>query len=392
MADTQTLEVDSFDGLDAPPEEKKPSIIDEKKPPIETKVETPIVDKKPDAPKDPDEDEILDANEYLKKELGYDDWDTAKKEIDGLKKKASEPAPFKYADEVSEKIHKALLEGKTDPLYEYLDTKSKIGKLVTGEVTEKNAPDIIKAAMKVKFKESNLTDEEINRKFNKQFSISKEPVQTLEETSVEFDARKEEWKEQVEGIKSDMIMEAKVTRPDLAKLITELKLPEIAAPQLIQKEPTPEEQELSKKNMEVFMLNAKSDIDKFDGFTVDYVDPKDKDVNIKSTYTLSNDEKAGVLAKIQLLAEGNYNSNVLFAERWVNKDETFNFQQMAKDLAILETYDKSAQKFVGDAVNKARKQFIKEKKNTDLSNDGAGNLVQLEDKTEHQKMEDAIWN
>ena len=73
-----------------------------------------------------------------------------------------------------------------------------------------------------------------------------------------------------------------------------------------------------------------------------------------------------------------------------NDDDTFNFNQIAKDLAVLESFDKTAQKFVGDAANKAKVQFIKEKHNIDLGKEGNGQL-QLEDKEAQKKNEDAIW-
>jgi hypothetical protein len=364
--------IQSFDGSDTPPEENKVEQIVDKK-------ETKIVEEKK-------EDPIEDGRNFLKEKLGYDNWDSAKNEIETLKKKEPTTIPIKYENEVSELIHKALQEGKTEEVYSVLDKQIRLGKLTSGEITKSNAPDIIKAAMAEKYK--GLTSEQVNYKFNKQFSVPPKPKEDSFETTELYEAAQSEWKERVADNEMEMMIEANLARPELEKLKADLKLPQIAISQPLPKDPTPEELEAVIKYREAFLQNADAALKKFEGFNVTY---KDKDVEIKSNYALSNDEKSNVLAKMKTLSEKNYDSNALFAERWVNEDQTFNFDQMAKDLAALETEDSRSQKFVGDSYAKAKLQFLKDKHQIDLGGGGNGEL-QLEDKDLQKKKEDAIWN
>ncbi|MDP4189579.1 MAG: hypothetical protein Q8905_16140, partial [Bacteroidota bacterium] len=196
-----------------------------------------------------------------------------------------------------------------------------------------------------------------------------------------------DWEEKKADVKMEMLIEANLAKPELEKLKSELKYPEVAELAQTEKEPTPEELAEAKKNMEAFIQKADEAVKNFDGFNVEY---KDKDVQINSQYKLSDEEKTSVSGAMKLLAENNYNSNAIFAERWVNDDMTFNFSQMAKDLAILESHEKSAEKFISDAAAKSKVQFIKEKHNIDLGKESGGDL-QLENKEAQKKNEDAIW-
>ena len=367
-----TVVTDSFDGIATPPEERAAAtlVVEEKKEdPIvakaeEQKVDVPIV--------------IEDGKTFLKEKLGYEDWDSAKKEIEELKNKPTATAELKYEN---------LDHAKIKELYTTIDKKEKLGKLIEGEITKDIAPSIIKTAMIEKYK--GLSNDMVERKFNKLFSIPEQPKEDDFADTDEFDTAKNQWKEKVADIEMEMMIEANLARPELEKLYSEIKLPEISQPQSANKELTAEEVAAIQKDAEAFMVQAESTLNSFEGFNVSY---KDKDVDIQTNYSLSAEEKSAVLGKMKLLAEQNYNANAVFAQRWVNDNDTFNFTQIAKDLAILETHDKSAQKFVSDAAVKATLKFIKDKHNVDLKGQPSGGDLQLEDKSTQQKSEDAIWN
>lgn len=357
VAEKPTVVTDSFDGNAMPPEEiKQPEIIVEKKEePIlaEKKVDDVIVEKK--------DEPIIEE-----------------KKIESIvAEKKVEPEPIKYAEIEPSKIKE---------IYAIIDRKEKLSGLLEGEVTKNNAPEIIKAHWQEKYK--GLSPQQMEYKFNKQFSTPKAPVQLVEEADEDFEVRQTEWKEQVTNAEMDLLIEANLLRPELEKINSELKLPEIV--QTKQSNTlTPEEQAKVIKDAEQFVQNAIESVNKFEGFNVEY---KDKDVDIKSTYALSDEEKTNVLGKMKLLAEENYNANAVFAERWVNSDGTFNFDQIAKDIAIIETHDKTAQKFVSDATTKARINYIKDKRQIDLNSSNGGGELQLEDKEAQKKREDAIWS
>jgi hypothetical protein len=379
MSDTLELEAptvvkDSFDGIEKPLEDRTPreQIVEKKEEPVivEKKEEPIVVEKK--------EGDIIieDGRNFLKEKLGYDDWDSVKAEIETLKTKAQTPAEFKL---------ESLETGKIKEIYAVIEKKEKLDQLTTGDVTKENAPAIIKAAMVEKYK--GLSPEMINHKFNKSWAIPPKPKEDSFVDTDEFTAAQNDWKEKVADIEMEMLIEANVVRPELEKIKSEIKLPEIPKTEASYSQ-TPEELAKEKADAEQFLLQAGEAIKKFEGFNVAY---KNKDVDVQSNYALSDEEKASVMGKMKLLAEKSYNSNAIFAERWVNADLSFNYAQIAKDLATLETSDKSSQKFVSDTAAKVKEQFLRNKHNTDLGKQAGGDL-QLEDKTTKQKNEDAIWN
>lgn len=364
------VEVDSFDGFSEPPEERIAQPAPEEKE-IKPEEKSSVA-----APVKTDESAIVapDVKAILKENLGYEDWDSAKKEIELLRNK---PAP--------ELKYESLDAAKIKELYSVIDKKERLGALINGDITKELAVDIIKTAMIEKYK--GLSNDMINRKFDKLYSIPPAPKEDDFADTDEFDIAKNQWKEKVADIEMEMMIEANVSKPELEKLYAEIKLPDINIPDA-EKKYTAEELAAFQKASDEFVQKAEETLNSFEGFNVSY---KDKDVDIQTNYSLSADEKSGVLNKFKLLAEQNYNANAVFAERWVNTDSTFNFQQIAKDLATLETQDKMAQKFVSDAATKATLKFIKEKHNPDLNDMNRGGDLQLEDKEAQKKNEDAIW-
>lgn len=306
-----------------------------------------------------------------------------KKETETIKivEEEKKVEPFKYANETSEKIHKALLEGKDDEVYTYLDTKKKLDKLTTSEVNKFTAEEIVK--LKMKSNHPDLTNDEINHSFNKSFSIPKEPVQGVSELDEDYEERKTEWSEKVKEIEMDLLIEAKKAKPELEKLKSELKLPETNKDiqQII--EPTPEELEAVKKNVDNFLQAAEASINSMEGFNTEY---KDEDVTVQSNYSLSVEEKKVVAAQMKTLAENNFDVNAVFAERWVNDDNTLNTSQMVRDLSLLQSDEKIMQKLVNDSVAKRLAEYRKTTSNIKVDGKRQGTFIPGGEKNETTKM------
>ena len=80
------------------------------------------------------EEEIVDADEWLKGQFGWDNAEAAKAEIEELRKlreNATTQADIEFANEQSAKFFKLLQEGKEDDLYSFLDQKKKIDRPVS---------------------------------------------------------------------------------------------------------------------------------------------------------------------------------------------------------------------------------------------------------------------
>ena len=95
-----------------------------------------------------EEEDVFDADEYLKKNLGFDNWNTAKEELEKLRNKREE---IKFANEQSEKLFSALKEGKEDEVYNFLNEKKKFERIDSLDLSKKeNAAELIKLSLQHK--------------------------------------------------------------------------------------------------------------------------------------------------------------------------------------------------------------------------------------------------
>lgn len=308
------------------------------------------------------DEEVYDADEYLKQTLGFDSWEAAKEEIERLRTSKGS----KYENEESEIIHKALLEGKVEDVYSYLDKQIKINKLLSSEIDEKNAEEIVKLSMKSKY--TNLTDDEIEYKYKKQFSIPKEPEQKYTESDEEFEERYKAWEEKAKDVKMELMIEAKSSRNEIENLKNNLKLPEISDNN-INKSLSQEELAEVNKFVENYVRTVDETVDSFNGFSVGY---KDEGASIQSTYTPSAEEKKAVSEILKNFASNNFNANVIFAERWLNSDGSINVPQMTKDVSLLYSEEKVMQKLVNDGINKRIAEYRKSTSNIKVSGQSNG--------------------
>ena len=164
----------------------------------------------------------------LKEKFGYEKPEDALTEIEQLRalKAAPPKADLTFENEESEKLFKAWKSGKQDEVFEYLAEKKKLETLTSQEVNRDTAGDIIKLGMQLKYKD--LTKEEIEYKFNKQFALPKQPVYNeLVESEEDYQVKLDEWKERVADIEMSKIIEAKLAKPDLEGAKSKLVLPDL---------------------------------------------------------------------------------------------------------------------------------------------------------------------
>jgi hypothetical protein len=200
----------------------------------------PIVAQEPDAgataqPNDDaaTQDTAVTIPDYFtpwKEKFGYESQEAAFKDIEELRAfKAAPVIPeFKVADDASGRLLRALAAGKTDEVYNYLHGEMQINKLLTAEVSKENASDIVKMGMQLKYKD--LTPDEINYKFNKQFAMPSKPVQGMDEEEGEYQLRVNEWQTVVNDKQMELMIEAKLAKPELQNAKSNFVFPEIETP------------------------------------------------------------------------------------------------------------------------------------------------------------------
>lgn len=337
-----------------------------------------------------EEEEIVDANEWLKGEFGWENADAAKAEIEELRKlreNANTQSEIEFANEQSAKFFKLLQEGKEDDLYSFLEQKKKIDRLSSAELNTATAADIIKLNMQQKYKD--LTPNEIEYKFNKQFGIPTKPMQKDVETDEEYQERLQSWESKVKDVETEMFIEAKLARPELEKYKSELILPNIQFEGTQQNnEPTQEELEAQAAFVNSFKQNAQATLKSFDGFSVSV---KDEEVEIPLSYSVSDEERNIVATQLERFADSNFDANVLLAERWLNEDGSLNTQRVVKDLALLNSEGKVSQKFVNDAAAKRLAEHIKRTSNIGVTSRTPQQTFSPEQKSDYDKQVEFIW-
>lgn len=338
-----------------------------------------------------EEEEIVDADEWLKREFNWDNADTAKAEIEQLRKFKDAPAKseIEFANEQSAKLFKLLQDGKEDELYSFLENKKKLDRLTTSDIDRNSAAEIIKMSMQQKYKD--LTQDEIDYKFKKQFSIPSKPIQRDIETDDEYEERVSEWDSRAKDIETEMFIEAKLARPELEKYKNDLVLPEVEwGFQEANNKPSQEEMDLYSSILDDFKSSAKQALDSFDGLTVSV---KDEEVDIPLSYSVSPEEKSLISSKMEAFAENNLDANVILADRWLTKEGTINSSQMVKDLALLYSDGRVGQKFANDAAAKRLAEYMKRTSNVTLTSRTAQNTFNGDssNKSELDKQIEHIW-
>ncbi len=173
-----------------------------------------------------DDTEIVDVDSYWKG-FGWDSEEAAKQEIENLRKLKDNPQPqqITYASEESKRLHEAIAAGKRDEVLSILNKQAQIEKLVSSEVSKDTAGDIVKMGMQLKYKD--LTPEEINYKFNKQFAIPPKPAQQDLDTDEEYQYKLNAWQEQANDKYMELMIEAKLAKPDIEAAKSKIELPSI---------------------------------------------------------------------------------------------------------------------------------------------------------------------
>lgn len=307
------------------------------------------------------------------KSLGFENEEAVVNEIKTLREK--KPDELKFENDESRLIHELLRTGDKEAkakVKEYLQTQEKLESLSEATVDSDTAEELIKMSYKLKYKD--LTQQQIDYKFNKQYGIPKEPIKGEFDDDTEFEQKHNEWKSQVEDIKMDRVIEAQLIKPDLLKAKSELSLPEINTNAQTQNAPTEEQVKAHKAAVESFVKTVDVSFNDFKGFSTNV---KDKDVDFTVGYDLSDEEKTSVKTQLQNFAESGFDANELLAERWViqNQDGTksLNTPQMVKDLSRMLYGEQSEQKIAFKAANERMDLHLKKTKNIDLGNNTGTN-------------------
>ena len=352
--------------------------------PIEEKVEEKIEEQK-EAIIEKKEEEVKVSNWF--EDLGFTTADEAKAQVVELKKLKDNPTKeeLKFANEQSKFAYDYLVEGKEDELFDLLSKKKQIERLTVGEVTEKNAADIVKLSMQQKYKEFSLED--IEYKFKKQFIVGKEPEQKITEDNDDFADRHNEWEQKVEEAKKDLLIEAKIARPELEKLKQELVLSNIGKGVNAEDQKLQNQKELDEiaKRRDVYLNSLNADYKNFNGFDTVY---KSEGVEIPVSFTITDEEKSALKTELETFDVDNF-----IVTRWFNQDGTPNVKNLMSDVYQLRNRDKINQKLVNEVGVKVLDNYKQSIKKTNVTGAvGASSFNPSDTKSEVSQMADSFFS
>ena len=337
---------------------------DDNAPQVQNKVEeAPILNNEPQSAPPPQEEtkveepssapQAFDSNQFLKERFGFESVEQAEEEFKRFREPKEE---FKFQDDMSKTLFDAIKEGKTDDIYEILNQQKKLDKLILNELTPDLAVDIIKTNIQNKYKD--LTSDEVDLLFYDQYFVPSKPEQAYDDSDEDYATKVKTWQSQVDYLDKKMMIEAKVIRPELTKLKSELKLPDIYG-EAQQEAESREEVEKMQQARSIYERTLDSDFQSFSGFTVSV---KDEDVEIPISFNVAEEER---LAMKNTLAD--FDSDSYFGERWFAEDGKPKVQQMMADKYLLENYNKILQKVANEAASQRMLAHLKKTGNININ-------------------------
>lgn len=309
----------------------------------------------------------------FKEKFGYESPEAAVQDIESLRAFRAAPpaAELKFENEQSRLVVEALQAGKFNEVYEVLDQQMKIDRLTSGELTNDTAADIVKLGMQLKYKD--LTPAEINYKFNKQFGLPPKPALMPAEYQDEYNEKLAAWEAQVTDKQMELLIEAKLARPELQSTKAKLVFPTIA------RQPDADFQEWQKTVQENDRLAAET-TQAYKAFTPKSLQTKInfKDEPNKIDFEFIHEPDPQSFTKtIEMTSDID-----LFWKSYVNPDGTPDRIGFARDLY----FAKNREKIILDVINQTKNATIKAM----LPDNTTGGLVRQMPQTQEPNQLDTL--
>jgi hypothetical protein len=335
---------------------------DDNAPQVQPKIEeAPILTNEPQTAPPPQEEtkveeqtptQSFDSNQFVKERFGYDSVEQAEQEFKKLKEQPS----FEFKDDVSRTLFDAIKEGKTDDVYEILNQQKRLEKLITSDLTPDLAAEIVKTNIKNKYKD--LTSEDVDLLFYDQYFVPSKPEQAYDESDEDYAGKVKTWQSQVDYADRKLMIEAKVIRPELEKLKSEIKLPDIYN-EAGREAQSQEEFEIMQQARSIYEKTLDSDFQSFSGFNVSV---KDEDVEIPISFNVAEDERLAMKNDLT-----DFDSDSYFEKRWFAEDGKPKVQQIMADKYLLENREKIFSKIANEAASQRLLAHLKKNGNININ-------------------------
>ena len=304
-----------------------------------------------DEPKD-QSNQSFNPNQFVKERFGYETVEEAENEFRKLKEKPS----FEFKDDVSKTLFDAIKEGKADDVYEVLNQQKRLEKLTTSELNAEIAAEIVKTNIKNKHK--GLSNEDVELLFYDQFFVPLKPEQGYDESDDDYAAKVNQWQSQVDYTERRLMIEAKVLKPEIEKLRSEITLPDIYNESGRQAD-SQAEFEMMQEARSIYEKTLDSDFQSFNGFNVSV---KDEDVEIPISFNVAEEERLAMKNDLE-----DFDTDLYFENRWFNKEGKPNVQQIMADKYLLENREKIFSKIANEAASQRLLAHLKKNGNININ-------------------------
>jgi hypothetical protein len=311
------------------------------------------------------ESQSFDPNAFIKERFGFDTVDEAEQEFMRLIEEREQQPQFDFSDDISRTLFDAIREGKTDDVYDILSQQKRLEKLTTAEVTPDLAYDIIKTNLQNKYQD--LTADEVDLLFYESYNFPPKPEQGYEETDEDYKEKVQNWQSQVDFIEKRMVIDAKVIRPELNKLKSDLKLPDIYGMGEYESALQEESEALGRARTN-YERALDSQFNSFGGFNVSV---KDEEVEIPISFNVADEER---LALKQELSD--FDGEAYLESRWFNEEGEPNVKQIMADKYVLENLPRILQKVANEAASQRLLAHLKKTGNITLNQQTPQGAVQ----------------
>jgi hypothetical protein len=294
----------------------------------------------------------FDQNQFFKDRFGYETVEEFESEF----KKFKETPAFEFKDDISKTLFDAIREGKADDVYEVLNQQKRLEKLTTSELNSEIAAEIVKTNIKNKHK--GLSNEDVELLFYDQFFVPLKPEQGYDESDDDYAAKVNQWQSQVDYTERRLMIEAKVLKPEIEKLRSEITLPDIYNESGREAE-SQAEFEVMQEARSIYERTLDSDFQSFNGFSVSV---KDEDVEIPISFNVAEEERLAM--KNDLM---DFDSDSYLENRWFTKDGKPNIQQIMADKYLLENREKIFSKIANEAASQRLLAHLKKNGNININ-------------------------
>jgi hypothetical protein len=331
-------------------------------------------------------EEVMDINDWLKKEFEVDSVDGFRTQWNELRKLKEQAPPQ------AQEVKWVYDESKEDEIFSYINQKKQLAKLENYEITDAaQASEIIKANLQFKYKD--LDSKQIDRLYQRQYALPERPIQNLE-SDEEFTQVIANWQRQVQEKEQDIMIDAKIAKPELANYKSQLVLPDIPKANNAGQQQGPTQEDLAAQEAfrNSFVQKLGTDYRNFKGYNTI---AKDGEVELPISYSLNDDEKLAFNPTVQKAVD---NINTFLDNDlgwWDAQSNSFNINKMQEDLYLLLNKDKVFSKLAGDSAAKRYEHHLKVSNNIKLN--GVNNQMDIpngtvvDEKVKQKQMADTLW-